>query len=66
MSDAEGEDPVPRFESSWLHTMTRNATERHLGRTLRAMYDALQSQPPSDDIRDLLGRLYAPGADAAE
>lgn len=66
MSTAEGEDPVPRFESSRFEYTTRNATERHLGRNLRAMYDAFPSQPPSDDIRDLLGRLEAPGADAAE
>ena len=63
MSDAEGEDAVPRFESNWLHTTTRNATERHLGRTLRAMYDAMPSVPPSEDLCALLRRADAPPGD---
>lgn len=57
MSDAEGEPPVPLLLSNWLHLSTTNATERHLGRKLRAMYDALPTQPPPEELGDLLRRL---------
>lgn len=57
MSDAESETPVPLFESRWLYASTVNATERHLGRTLRAMYEALPTQPPSERLCALVLKL---------
>ncbi|MCJ2075163.1 hypothetical protein MKK70_23950 [Methylobacterium sp. E-041] len=57
LPDAESETTVPFFESRWLYASPVNATERHLGRTLRAMYEALPTPPPSEQLCTLLRKL---------
>jgi hypothetical protein len=57
MSDSENGKPIPLIRSDRVYAFTRNATERHLGRTLRAMYDALPAQPPSRRLAEVLHRI---------
>lgn len=66
MSDAKSETPICTSQSEWADSVDDRLTERHLGRTLRAMYDALPTPPPSQRLNDLLRRLDAACAGTSE
>ncbi|GJD75331.1 hypothetical protein CFIICLFH_3572 [Methylobacterium goesingense] len=58
MSDGETEKSMPFVEINRVYASPANASEKNLGRTLRAMYDAVPSQPPSRRLGELLHRLH--------
>lgn len=62
MANSERDRVMSPTQCEWSYRPAHGVVENHLGRRLRAAYDALPAEPLSDGIRVQLRRLNEAGA----